>query len=85
MRGDVLPERIPPADFLTLRDGEPGQPDVTLSSPAYEHWAEIEAVVQENERDDAFDTPCANIGAAFAADRTPGGLCDWVEAEGALG
>jgi hypothetical protein len=24
---------------------------------------------------------CASIGAALAADRTPGGLCDWVEAE----
>ena len=29
----------------------------------------------------AFDTLCAGIGAAIAADRTLGGLCDWVEAE----
>lgn len=32
-------------------------------------------------RDTAFDTLCASIGGAIAADRTLGGLCDWVEAE----
>lgn len=32
-------------------------------------------------RDAAFDTLCASVGAAIAADRTLGGLCDWVEAE----
>ncbi len=31
--------------------------------------------------DVAFDTLCASIGAALAADRKPGGLCDRVEAE----
>ena len=30
-RGDVLPERVPAAGLLILRDGEPGQPEVTLS------------------------------------------------------
>ena len=29
----------------------------------------------------ASDTLCASIGTALAADRTLGGLCDWVEAE----
>lgn len=47
----------------------------------YQHRAEIEAVVQGAARDAAFDMLCASIGAALAADRTPGGLCDWVEAE----
>ena len=32
-------------------------------------------------RDSAFDTLCASLGAAIGADRTLGGLCDWVEAE----
>ncbi len=32
-------------------------------------------------RDTAFDTLCASIGLAISADRTLGGLCDWVEAE----
>ena len=82
-RGDVLPERVPAAGFLILRDGEPGEPDVTLSPLRYhyQHRAEIEAVVQGATRDAAFDTICSSIGAAIATDRTLGGLCDWVEAE----
>ena len=84
LRGDVLPERVPAQGLLILRDGEPGEPDVTLSPLRYhyQHRAEIEAVVQgTNDRDAAFDTLCASIGAAVAADRTLGGLCDWVQAE----
>jgi hypothetical protein len=79
----VLPERVSPAGLLTLRDGGPGEPEVTLSPLRhhYQHRAEIEAVVQGMGRDAAFDTLCASIGAAIAADRTLGGLCDWVEAE----
>ena len=66
---------------MILRDGEPGEPEVTLSPLAYhdQHRAEIEAVVQGGDRDAAFDTLCASIGAALAADRTLGGLCDRVE------
>ena len=32
-------------------------------------------------RDTLFDALTASIGATLAADRTLGGLCDWVEAE----
>jgi hypothetical protein len=48
LRGEVLPERVPAAGLLILRDGEPGEPEVTLSPLAYhyQHRAEIEAVVQ---------------------------------------
>ena len=83
LRGDVRPERVPAAGLLILRDGEPGESEVTLSPLTYhyEHRAEIEAVVQGAARDATFDTLCSSIGAAFAADRTLGGLCDWVEAE----
>ena len=83
LRGEVLPERIPPAGLMILRDGEPGEPEVTLSPLTYHyrHRAEIEAVVQGADRDATFDALCASIGAVIAADRTLGGLCDWVEAE----
>lgn len=83
LRGEVLPERVPPDGLLILRDGEPGEPEVTLSPMRYhyQHRAEIEAVVQGADRDAAFDALCASIGTAIAADRTLGGLCDWVEAE----
>ena len=83
LRGEVLAERMPADGLLILRDGEPGEPEVTLSPPAYhyQHRAEVEAVVQGADRDAAFDALCASIGTAIAADRTLGGLCDWVEAE----
>ena len=82
LRGEVLPERIPSSGLLILRDGEPGEPDVTLSPLTYhyQHRAEIEVVVQGTNRDAAFDALCASIGMALA-DRTLGGLCDWVETE----
>ena len=83
LRGEVLPERVPAEGLLILRDGEPGEPEVTLSPLAYhfQHRAEIEAVVQGASRDADFDALIASIGAVIAADRTLGGLCDWVEAE----
>jgi len=84
LRGDVLPERIPATGLIILRDGKPGEPEVTLSplSYFYEHRAELEVVIQAGAgRDALFDALAADIGAALAADRTLGGLCDWVEAE----
>lgn len=83
LRGEVLPERVPAAGLIILRDGDPGEPGVTLSPLRYhyQHRAEIEAVVQGANRDVTFDTLCASIGAVITADRTLGGLCDWVEAE----
>ena len=83
LRGEVLPERVPAGGLLILRDGEPGEPEVTLSPLTYHyrHRAEIEAVVQGPDRDATFDMLCASMGTVLAADRTLGGLCDWVEAE----
>ena len=53
LRGEVLPERVPADGLLILRDGVPGEPEVTLSPLAYhyQHRAEIEAVVQGTDRD----------------------------------
>ena len=84
LRGDVLPERIPATGLIILRDGNPGEPEVTLSPPSYfyEHRAELEVVIQAGTgRDALFDALAADIGAALALDRTLGNLCDWVEAE----
>ena len=84
LRGDVLPERIPASGLIILRDGRPGDPEVTLSPLTYfyEHRAELEVVIQAGTgRDALFDTLAADIGSVLAADRTLGGLCDWVEAE----
>jgi hypothetical protein len=75
LRGEVLPERVPADGLLILRDGEPGEPEVTLSPLAYhyQHRTEIEAVVQSSHRDAGLDSLCASIGAALAVDRTLGG------------
>jgi hypothetical protein len=84
LRDEVLPERIPTAGLIILRDGQPGEPEVTLSPLRYhyQHRAELEVVVQAGTgRASAFDTLIAAIGAALEADRTLGGLCDWVEPE----
>ncbi len=86
LRGEVLPERVPTQGLLILRDGDPGDPEVLLSPLLYlyDHRAEIEVVVQADDpaaRDAALDIILTSIGAAIAADRTLGGLCDWIEPE----
>ncbi len=84
LRDEVLPERIPPAGLIILRDGQPGEPEVTLSPLRYHyrHRAELEVIAQAaNDRATAFDTLIAALGSALATDRTLGGLCNWVEAE----
>ena len=76
LRGEVLPERVPASGLLILRDGDPGEPAVTLSPLRYhyQHRAEVEAVVQAGTgRDAAFDALAAGVGTALAADRTLGG------------
>ena len=84
LRNAALPERVPAAGLLILRDGDPGEPAVTLSPLRYHyrHRAEVEAVVQAGTgRDAIFDALAGGIGVVLAADRTLDGLCDWVEAE----
>ena len=81
---EIVPERIPTSGLIILRDGKPGEPEVTLSPLTYfyEHRAELEVVIQAGSgRDVLFDALTAAIGQTLAADRTLGGLCDWVEAE----
>lgn len=83
MRNAVLPERIPDAGLLILRDGTPGRPEVTLS-PLRWHWqhrAELEVFLRGADLDDRFDALTSAIGALLTSDRTLGGICDWVEAE----
>ena len=84
LRDEVLPERIPATGLIILRDGQPGEPEVTLSPLRfyYQHRAELEVAVQAGTgRASAFDSLIASIGTALEIDRTLGGLCDWVEPE----
>ncbi len=85
LRNETLPERIAQGGLIILRDGVPGEPEVLLSPPSYhfEHRAEIDIVVDRPpaSRDAAFDALKTAVGAAIAADRTLGGLCDYVLGE----
>jgi len=49
LRDEVLPERIPPVGLIILRDGQPGEPEVTLSPLRYhfQHRAEFEVIIQD--------------------------------------
>lgn len=81
-RNTPIPEEVPASGLIVLRDGEPGEPFVTMSPPVweYQHRAEIEVYVQKAAgREAKIDTIKAAIGTALASDRSLGGLCDWVE------
>jgi hypothetical protein len=80
------PERIPPGGLVIIRDGDPGEPDVLLSPLTYifAHRVPIEIAVFNSvslTREQALDEMLSAIGAAIAADRTLGGLCDFLDAE----
>jgi hypothetical protein len=65
LRDEVLPERIPAVGLIILRDGQLGEPEVTLSPLRYhyQYRAEFEIVVPApNGRASTFDTLIAAIG-----------------------
>ncbi|QRZ15560.1 acyl-CoA transferase [Paracoccus methylovorus] len=84
LRNEVLPERIPAAGLLILRDGTPGEAEVTLSPLRY-HWqhrAEVDVFIRGSSGLElAFDALAERVGQVIAADRTLGGLCDWIETD----
>jgi hypothetical protein len=79
-RNSVLPEKIPDDGLVILRDGDPGEPEQALGdfgNAYYQHAVEIEVYVEEGDaaaRDAAFDALLQQVGAAFEADPTLGGL-----------
>ncbi|AET73297.1 hypothetical protein EMVG_00011 [Emiliania huxleyi virus PS401] len=81
-RNDPLPTKVPATGLAIMRDGDPGEPEVSMSPLRYhyEHVVEVEAYFEAaTGRDTGLDAVCAQIGAAIALDRTLGGLCDWIE------
>jgi hypothetical protein len=76
LRNEVLPARIPPDGLVVVRDGDPGEPEVTLNPVTYlwQHRAEIEVVVEAATaaaRDAALDALLVTIGATLSADPNP--------------
>jgi hypothetical protein len=84
LRNEMLPAKIPAGGLVIVRDGEPGEPEVTLNPVSYlwQHRAELEVVIEaaiSADRDTALDALLIAIGAALASDPTLGGVVDWSE------
>ncbi len=83
-REEPLPEKVPSGGLIILRDGDPGEPEVLLSPLTYlwQHRADIEIIVQQAPAEAAtatLDALLTAVGSALSADRSLGGLVDWVE------
>jgi hypothetical protein len=80
-RNEALPERVPDDGLVILRDGDPGEPDVTLNprTEFYSHRVELELFVTRppagggEELLDALET---DVHAALAPDPSLGGLAE---------
>ena len=80
-RNEALPSSVPAGGLVILRDGDPGEPDVTLNprTEFYGHRAEIEAFVTRpagGAGEAALDALLSGIGTALAIDRSLGGLAE---------
>jgi hypothetical protein len=80
------PQRVPANGLVVVREGSPGQPAIDLSPLTYnyDHSIPLEVAAYESSSrtpSEALDDMLVAIGAAIAADRTLGGLCDWLDAE----
>src|SRR5512132_2336018 len=78
-RNEALPQSVPAGGLVILRDGDPGEPDVTFNprTEFYNHRAEIEVFVTQLSGEGgeaALDALLAEIGATLATDRSLGGL-----------
>jgi hypothetical protein len=72
--------------LIIMRDGAAEQPDVLLSplTYIYEHVVHLEVMVQNADaatRDSQLDALLVSIGGVIIADRSLGGLAEWMEAE----
>jgi hypothetical protein len=80
-RNEALPQAVPAAGLVILRDGDPGEPDVTLNPVHlfYSHRAEIEAFVSPpagGGGEALLDALLGHIGAAVAVDPSLGGIVE---------
>lgn len=75
------PERIGTGGCVIGDPGDPGEPDIDLSPPAYnyrhEMWLDVAAA--NGAGGAALDAMLTPIGTAVEADRTLGGLCQYLD------
>ena len=80
-RNEVLPEKVPASGLVILRDGDPGEPDVTLNprTEFYAHRIELEVYVPRDPTgggEAALDALLGSIGTALTIDPSLGGLAE---------
>ncbi len=83
-RNASLPERLSEHAMAVLRDGEMGEPEVSLSPLTYhwQHQVAIEIFVADpdaSERDKRMDGLLVELAALIEADRTLGGVIEYAE------
>ena len=78
VRNEVLPEKVPPGGLIILRDGDAGEPEVTLSPVTYfwQYRATLDVLISGQDIDTRLDNLFAAIAAAVEDEPTFGGLCD---------
>lgn len=84
LRGETVPQRIPPGGIVVVRDGETVEETPILSPLAWqiEHRAEIEITVAgatPASRNALLDALLVDIAAAITANRTLGGAVEWAQ------
>jgi hypothetical protein len=83
-RNAALPERVSDHAMAILRDGEMGEPEVSLSPLTYhwQHQVAIELFVADpdaNARDARMDGLLLELAALIDADRTLGGVIEYAD------
>lgn len=82
---DAAPARVGQFGRVVVRSGDPGDPEIDLSPLTYnyQHQIPIEVAAYESggrTSEEAVDDMLVAIGEAIEADRTLGGLVDWIDA-----
>ena len=83
-RNAALPERVSEQAMAILRDGEMGEPEVSLSPLTY-HWQHQVAIelfvadVDAGARDARMDGLLTELATLIEADRTLGGVIEYAE------
>jgi len=78
-RNEALPQAVPAGGLIIMRDGTPGEPDVTLNprTEYYSHAIDVEAFAPDNDSG-ALDDLLRAVDAALSADDSFGGLVEYL-------
>jgi hypothetical protein len=85
---EAPPATVPATGMVVVRTGDPGEAQVDLSPPSYnyEHRIPLEVSTFSSaglSSEEALDIMLVAIGEGVAADRTLGGLCQWLDTSSA--